>query len=86
MTNTGRRGFLKTLGGILGGLTVAGKLKAQETKFASKYTEKFQKTSIPSKALSTKELSQFHCSGVYCITGSMPNYSSYQVSGRWDRF
>ena len=73
--NTGRRGFIKTLGGVLAGLTVAGRLKAQEAKFASDYPNKFKKTSLPYKG-------PFNVSGSYAsgiiLTGVCPPIS---VSG-----
>jgi hypothetical protein len=67
---TGRRSFLKQLGGILAGLTVAGKLKAQEAEKLRRYPETFQKNSIKKVAeIPTGQM--YPLSGVYYVTGMM---------------
>jgi hypothetical protein len=63
---SGRRGFLKTLGGMFAGLTVAGKLKLdQERKAAPPYVRKYIQSSIPVK----KSLTSPYVSGVFYCSG-----------------
>ena len=79
---TGRRGFLKSLGAVLAGLTVAVRTRAEaDKKLAHTYTRKYRETSSPPKPLTYKDFSGLACSGrfstgVYC--------GPFAVSGRYD--
>ena len=66
---TGRRTFLKTLGAIVAGFTVQGKLKAQEAEKLRRYPETFQKNSIK-KVTKIPSGEMYPLSGVYYVTGS----------------
>lgn len=85
--NTGRRSFLKMLGGVIGGLTVAGRMKAQEEKKAKEYAETFRKNSLETlkdyKYGGNESGVCFPVSGRYipyafCITGSYQPVSGYE--------
>lgn len=75
---TGRRTFFKKLGSALAGLTVAGRLKAQEAKLANTYQRKYMETALSGKtqAFGSGCSGVFVCSGRYIsnitITGSCP--------------
>lgn len=78
---SGRRTFLKKIGGFLIGLTAAGKLKAQETKNTNTYVGKYRKNSIPlsSKAPYPYRSGVYACSGVFLAGVSDPD--SFEKTG-----
>lgn len=77
--NTGRRGFLKGLGALLAGLTVQGRLRAQDAKLASNYVRKYRQTSIPPKPTTLTGWGGIATSGSFVMTGMLP--ASCCVSG-----
>jgi len=76
--NSGRRGFLKALGALVGGLTLQSKVKAAEQAQASQYMRKFRETSLPTPPPTLKSFAGYPCSGYICITGS---YTPTSYSG-----
>ena len=65
---TGRRGFFKQLGGLLAGMTVAGRIKLdQEWKSAPPYVRKYMKNSIPPSKIT--QISHY-ATGVFCCSGT----------------
>ena len=80
---SGRRNFLKTLGGFFASFTVAGQLRAQDAKLANNYVRKYQQNSIPPKPITpiNPPLKTVGVSGHYA-TGMFPG-NIYCVSGRW---
>jgi hypothetical protein len=72
---TGKRSFLKALGGFLAGFTLQGKLRAQDEKLASTYVRKYRQNSIPPKPV-TK--TSHYATGVFCVSGC------YAITGSWN--
>jgi hypothetical protein len=71
--NTGRRGFLKGLSAFVAGLTLQGRLRAQDAKLANHYVRKFKENSIPQKPVDLKSLPiTGNVSGYCCVTGMWP--------------
>lgn len=70
----GRRGFLKTLSGIIGGIIVTPQMRvrAMERANALKYERKFRDSSVPpvKKPQSPICTGSLQVSGIYAVTGS----------------
>lgn len=72
--NTGRRGFLKVLGGLIGGLTLQSKVRAAEKAQAVKYVKTFKENAVPPKPISREVFTGCYGSGfvgTFCITGQL---------------
>lgn len=67
--NTGRRGFFKVIGAVVGGL-VASKVKAKERELAQTYHEKFKTHSLKPRQTTPQQWeAKIPQSGCYALTG-----------------